>query len=153
MLVGFGVGFLSLVYFGRRYIRKGEGVSSRQIALLIAIGIGLHNFSEGLAFGNAAQSGELGFAFLLFIGFGLHNITEAFSIAAPLAGQGISWSYLLLLGLIAGGPNFLGTLLGYFVTSQPIAILFLALAAGAIVYVIGELFSSGRKFSSPVWNG
>jgi ZIP family zinc transporter len=153
LMVGFGIGLLSLVYFGRRYLRKGAAVSTQQIALLIAIGIGLHNFSEGLAFGNAAQSGELGFAVLLFVGFGLHNITEAFGIAAPLAGQGVSWRFLLLLGLIGGGPNFLGTLFGYWITSQPIAILFLALAAGAIVYVIGELFASGRKFNASTWNG
>lgn len=153
LLLGFGIGLLSLVYFSRRFIRKGITVSTQQIALLIAIGIGLHNFSEGLAFGNAAQAGEIGFAVLLFVGFGLHNITEAFGIAAPLAGQGVSWRFLLLLGLIGGGPNFLGTLVGFWITSEPLSILFLELAAGAIVYVIGELFAGGRKFNAPVWNG
>jgi ZIP family zinc transporter len=153
LLVGFGAGLLSLVYFSRRFLRKRVTVSTQQIALLIAIGIGLHNFSEGLSFGNAAQSGEIGFAVLLFVGFGLHNITEAFGIAAPLAGQGISWRFLLLLGLIGGGPNFLGTLIGYWISSTPLTVLFLALAAGAIVYVIGELFAAGRKFNAPLYNG
>ena len=152
LLGGFGVGFLSLVYYGKRYLEKG-GVPPQQLAFLIAIGIGLHNFSEGLAIGNSAHTGELQLALLLIIGFGLHNITEAFGIAAPLASRKVSWSRLFLLGLIAGGPNFVGTVVGFSFTSEPVSVLFLALAGGAIMYVIGELLASGRMLGSYLWNG
>lgn len=153
LLLGFSLGLLSLVYYGRYFLRKGVGGSTIQLALLIALGIGLHNFSEGLAIGNAAQSGELSFALLLIVGFGLHNITEAFGIAAPLAGQPVSWKFLGLLGLIGGGPNLVGTMLGYWISSEWLSVLFLALAGGAILYVIGELFAVGRRFSAVTWNG
>ncbi len=152
LIFGFGLGLLSLVYYGRRFLGKG-GISYHQLALLIALGIGLHNFSEGLAIGNSAHSGELHLAIMLIIGFGLHNITEAFGIAAPLAGQRASWGFLALLGLIGGGPNTLGTLIGYSFTSKLLSVLFLSLAGGAIVFVIGELLSAGRKLGSPAWNG
>ena len=87
------------------------------------------------------------------VGFGLHNITEAFGIAAPLAGKRPSWALLGLVGLISGGPNFLGTIIGYSFASPVVSVLFLSLAAGALVFVIGELFASGRKLTSPIWNG
>jgi ZIP family zinc transporter len=153
LIVGFGVGLLSLVYYGKQFLGRDGGISHSQLSLLIAIGIGLHNFSEGLAIGNSAHAGELALALLLIIGFGLHNVTEAFGIAAPLAGQKVSWKFLALAGLIGGGPNFIGTIIGYNFTSQPLSVLFLALAGGAIMYVIGELFAAGRKFSSHAWNG
>jgi ZIP family zinc transporter len=92
-------------------------------------------------------------AFLLILGFGLHNVTEAFGIAAPLAGQKTSWRFLLLVGLIGGGPNFIGTLIGYSYRSEILAVLFLSLAAGAIVYVIGELLAAGRKLEAHAWTG
>ena len=153
LIIGFGVGLLSLVYYGKHFLSKKKGISPQQLALLIAMGIGLHNFSEGLAIGNAAHSGELSFALLLIVGFSLHNITEAFGIAAPLTGQRTSWKFLVLAGLIGGGPNLFGTLIGYRLTSEPLSILFLALASGAIMYVIGELLAAGRKFSAHTWNG
>ena len=153
LVVGFVIGLLSLVYYGRYYLRKDGGISHRQLALLIAVGIGLHNFSEGLAIGNSALQGELKLALLLIIGFGLHNITEAFGIAAPLSGKQSSWGFLALTGLIAGGPNFLGTLIGYSYRSQTLSVLFLSLAAGAMMYVIGELLAVGRTFQSHAWSG
>jgi ZIP family zinc transporter len=119
------------------------------LALLIATGIGLHNFSEGLAIGQSAATGALQLAVVLIIGFGLHNMTEGFGIAGPLSGQPVSWRWLLLLGLIGGGPTFLGTVLGMVFHSPQIFILFLALAAGAIVYVIAELLGQARKFRAP----
>jgi ZIP family zinc transporter len=152
LVLGFGIGLLSLVYYGRVFLRKGD-ISHNQLAFLIATGIGLHNFSEGLAIGNSARTGDLTFAFLLIIGFGLHNITEAFGIAGPLANKKTSWGYLALLALIGGGPNIVGTSIGYWFTSDLLSVFFLAMAGGAIMYVIGELLAVGRKFGSHAWNG
>jgi ZIP family zinc transporter len=109
--------------------------------VLIAIGIGLHNFSEGLAIGQSAGAGELAFAAVLIIGFGLHNATEGFGIVGPLVGkERPSWGFLGMVGLIGGGPTFLGTMVGYYFVSTAMSVLFLALAAGALVYIVGELF-------------
>src|SRR3954454_6454811 len=118
-----------------------------QLALMIATGIGLHNFAEGLAIGNSAASGEIALAVLLIVGFGLHNATEGFGIVAPLAAAGYrpSWGYLATLGLIGGGPTFLGTLVGQRFTNETVSIAFLALAAGSILYVVIELLAVGRK--------
>jgi len=85
---------------------------------------------------------------VLVIGFGLHNITEGFGITAPLVGRRPSWRFLGLCGLIGGGPTFFGTLLGYQFASTAVSILFLALAAGAILYVVGELQHAGRKIGA-----
>ncbi len=145
-VVGFAAGLLALIGFERRFIRSrgglGQALSPTHLALLIAAGIGLHNFSEGLAIGQSAGSGELAFAGILLVGFGLHNATEGFGIIGPLAGkERPSWGFLALAGLIGGGPTFLGTMLGYYVVSSAMSVLFLSLAAGALVYIIGELFS------------
>lgn len=152
LVSGIAIGLLSLVYFTQR-TRRSRPQSTQRVALAIAAGIGLHNFAEGLAIGSSAQTGAITLAVLLIVGFGIHNATEGFGIAGPLAGQPVSWSFLGLSGLIAGGPTFLGTLVGYRFTSQTISVLFLALASGAIMYVIGELFAVGRKLESPTWNG
>ncbi len=153
--LGVGVGLLSLVYFDRLFIKKkaeatrsGEA-SPLQLAFMIAAGIGLHNFSEGLAIGQAARSGAITLATILIVGFGLHNATEGFGVAAPMTSDDKakrpSWRLLLLLGLLAGGPTFAGTLVGYSIYSEPIFVLFLALAAGSILYVLSELINVGRK--------
>lgn len=152
LIAGFLAGLLSLVYYGRR-MAAGPGMTATRLAVVIATGMGLHNFSEGLAIGSSAQKGEIALALTLVVGFGLHNITEAFGIVGPLAGKRPSWSLLALLGLIGGGPNFVGTIIGYQFSSEPVSVLFLALAGGALVFVIGELFSAGRKLDSPLWNG
>lgn len=151
--LGFGLGLLSLVYFESRYIRKTaedtrtHAATPAQLSMMIAIGIGLHNFSEGLAIGQSSHAGEISLATTLIVGFGLHNLTEGFGIAAPLtAGPGASWGYLGLLGLIGGGPTFLGTLLGFAGQSEYIYVFCLALAAGSIFYVISELLNVGRSF-------
>jgi zinc transporter, ZIP family len=119
------------------------------LALLIATGIGLHNFSEGLAIGQSAATGALQLAIVLIIGFGLHNMTEGFGIAGPLSGQTVSWKFVVLLGLIGGGPTFLGTVVGSVFNSPQVFILFLALAAGAIVYVVVELLGQAKRFKAP----
>jgi ZIP family zinc transporter len=124
-------------------------MSAATLALLLATGIGLHNFSEGLAIGQSAAVGELQLAIVLIIGFGLHNMTEGFGIAAPLTGQTVSWKFILLLGLIGGGPTFLGTVVGIPLHSPQLFILFLALAAGAILYVVYEMFGVAKRFKSP----
>ena len=147
-VIGFGVGLLGLVAFESRFLRahvqQGQLAPAR-LALIIATGLGLHNFSEGLAIGQSAVQGEAALASLLIIGFALHNATEGFGIAGPLAGTRPSWNFLGLLGLIGGGPTFFGTIAGYSFTSRPISILFLAVAAGAILYVIGELYHVARR--------
>jgi len=152
LIGGFGLGLMSLVYYMRK-VSAGPGFTTTHLALVIATGIGLHNFSEGLAIGSSAQKGDLTLALTLVVGFGLHNVTEAFGIAAPLAGKRPSWALLGLVGLIGGGPNFFGTLIGYTFSSPPVSVLFLSVAAGALVFVIGELFASGRKLNAPLWNG
>ncbi len=119
------------------------------LALLIATGIGLHNFSEGLAIGQSAAVGALQLAVVLIIGFGLHNMTEGFGIAGPLSGQPVSWKFVALLGLIGGGPTFLGTVVGIIFSSPQVFILFLALAAGAIIYVVAELLGAAKRFKAP----
>jgi len=174
LLAGFGVGLMSLVYYDlwmkrrRRKAFLGPGAAStaefeqehehhftgmspaRWLAVYIATGIGLHNFSEGLAIGQSAAANEVSLAIVLIIGFGLHNATEGLGICAPLAGdrEQPSWSFLGLLGLIGGGPTFLGTVVGQSWVNESVAILFFALAAGSILYVVMELINVGRALSS-----
>lgn len=150
--LGLGGGLLGLTAYGQRWLRGGER-SAQRVALLIATGIGLHNFAEGLAIGNAAQTGAIALAATLVVGFGLHNATEGFGIAAPLAGQSPSWRFLALAGLIAGGPTLLGTVVGMQFTSEPVSVLFLALAGGSILFVVVELLAAGRKLAAPTWMG
>jgi zinc transporter, ZIP family len=116
------------------------------LASLIAIGIGAHNFGEGLAIGASAASGATAIALSLIIGFALHNSTEGFGIAAPLVGRVVpSWAQIGLAGLIAGGPTFLGTIVGYQFYSPTLSVLFLSVAVGALIFVIGELWTVLRR--------
>ena len=175
LTVGFGVGLLSLVYYDswmkarrRKAFLLGPGAASpaeleradeyhfaglspaKWLAVFIATGIGLHNFSEGLAIGQSAASDELSLAYVLVIGFALHNATEGFGICAPLSGDSElpTWGFLGLLGLIGGGPTFIGTLVGQAWVSEAVSVLFLALAAGSILYVVIELLNVLRGAGS-----
>jgi ZIP family zinc transporter len=153
--VGIAAGLLGLVYFNRSifgHLRHGTPNPSPQaLSLAIATGLGLHNLSEGLAIGESAHVGAIAFTGVLAVGFALHNITEGFGIAAPMtsATKPVSWAFLGLTGLIGGGPTFLGTWIGYLASSTYFSIAFLAVAAGALLYVLNELFNLGRKISTP----
>ncbi|MCL2770415.1 MAG: ZIP family metal transporter, partial [Solirubrobacterales bacterium] len=114
-------------------------------SLTIAGAIGLHNFAEGLAIGVSAQSGAIGLATVLVIGFALHNATEGFAIVGPLGAVRPSWRWLAIAGLIGGGPTFVGALVGYQVSSDPLELAFYALAGGAILYVVGEIWTAMRR--------
>jgi ZIP family zinc transporter len=170
---GFTLGLMSLAYYeGWLRRRRGRRASTlvgpgaaavdefaqrvglepaKQLALLIAVGIGVHNFGEGLAIGQSAAAGEIGLAVTLIIGFGLHNATEGFGICGPMAAEGTqpSWRFLGLLGLIGGGPTFLGTVVGQAWSSDAISVLFFTVAAGSILFVVQELFAVNRKFQKP----
>src|SRR6202023_1685430 len=116
-----------------------------QTGMVIATAIGLHNFAEGLAIGVSAKAGAIGLATVLIIGFGLHNATEGFGIVGPLGDVRPTWRWLGLAGLIGGGPTFLGTMVGYAVTSHALELFFYATAGGAILYVIGEVWHAMRR--------
>jgi ZIP family zinc transporter len=168
--LGLTVGLMSLVYyeawlasrrkprnFGPGTMAPGElaaakpGIAGwsagRRMSLLIAIGIGLHNFGEGLAIGGSAATGEIELATVLVIGFALHNGTEGFGIVAPLAAEDDrpSWGFLLLMGLIGGGPTIVGTAIGRQFTSEAMSVIFLSLAAGSILYVVIQLLGVAHK--------
>jgi zinc transporter, ZIP family len=172
-IAGLVAGFISLVWYDGWMARKrgsrlvGPGAAAvdefekrswveqltpaRRLALLIATGIGLHNFGEGLAIGQSAAADQISLALVLIIGFGLHNATEGFGIVGPLGGETErpSWGFLGLLGLIGGGPTFLGTLLGQAWVSTELEIVFFTVAAGSILYVVIELFNVCRKYALP----
>jgi zinc transporter, ZIP family len=171
--LGFTAGLMSLVYYDGWLKNKrstpliGPGAAAvdefehhgwlesltpgRRLALLIATGIGLHNFGEGLAIGQSAAAGELSLALVLIIGFGLHNTTEGFGIVGPMSGEAErpSWGFLGLMGLIGGGPTFLGTLIGQAWVSPALEVVFFSLAGGSILYVVIQLFEVCRRFSLP----
>lgn len=176
-VLGFGAGLMSLVYYDAWMKERGDRRSSAlvgpgaaavdeftdrqrldltnpaiRLSFLIAIGIGVHNFGEGLAIGQAAAASEIALAVTLIIGFGLHNATEGFGICGPLSGAGIvpSWRLLGLLGLIGGVPTFLGTVVGQAWTSDAMSVVFFTIAGGSILYVVQELFAVNRKYGHPV---
>jgi ZIP family zinc transporter len=167
--VSLTIGLMSLVYYdlwlarrARATMRFGPGAAdvrefgagpiarlrpAQRLAFFIALGIGFHNLSEGLAIGQSAAGGQLRLALVLVIGFALHNATEGFGIVGPLAGEAHlpSWRFLGALGLIAGGPTFLGTVIGQSFQNETVFAAFLALAAGSILYVVIELLAVARK--------
>jgi ZIP family zinc transporter len=166
LAAGVGIGLIGLVYYDQHMNRRRPSVPlahdaeatgmaawspGRRLAVLIAVGIGLHNFSEGLAIGQSAARGDVSLALLLIIGFGLHNATEGFGIVAPFAieGERPSWRFLGVMGLIGGGPTFFGTLLGRSFVNDTLYLSFLALAGGSILYVVFQLIKVAGRQGQP----
>jgi zinc transporter, ZIP family len=147
-VAGLLIGLVGLGSAATHFTRQAAAHAENPVVLaaLIAIGIGAHNFGEGLAIGASAASGATAVALALIVGFGLHNATEGFGVAAPLVGRVVpTWAQIGLAGLIAGGPTFAGTILGYTFYSPTLSVFFLAIAIGALVFVIGELWSVLRR--------
>ena len=133
--------------YGKQELQLVQQVDAYRLSMMIAVGIGAHNFSEGLAIGQSYASGAIGLALMLVIGFAAHNATEGFGIAAPLTGvsKRPSNRFLSLAGLVGGGPTFIGTALGSLWASTLAYIFFLAVAGGALVYVSMLMYNSGRR--------
>lgn len=131
--------FLGLYYSGEKIIKRAESSKLAKpvaIALMISIGIGLHNFGEGLAIGASIGLGSVAFSTFLIVGFALHNTTEGIAIAAPMSRGKLMIGKLIAMGLIAGSPAIFGAWVGGFVYSPFTSVIFLAIGAGAIFQVI-----------------
>ena len=150
LFIGAGAAYLGLVALdrwltGRRAQARERGAGAFQLSLLIAIGIGLHNFGEGLAIGSAYAVGELALGAFLVFGFALHNTTEGLAIVAPLSSYARpSLRRLVLLGLIAGAPAILGAFVGASAFNPELAALLIGVGIGAIVQVIVQLVPAIR---------
>lgn len=151
--------FIGLYFVSEKLVsRAGSQVAkSVAIALMVAIGIGLHNLGEGLAIGAAIGLGEVALSTFLIIGFTIHNTTEGLAIAAPLARQRLMIGKLAAMGVIAGAPAIFGAWIGGFVYSPFAAIIFLSVGAGAIFQVVAAIMNWMRQdqkaFSAPMAAG
>ena len=142
VLLGVAGSFLTMTFISGRFSGKAGGaIGGVALATLVAIGIGLHNFGEGLAIGTSFAFGELTLGTFLIVGFMVHNITEGLGIAAPAADEGATLSLprLVALTLIAGAPAILGAWLGGFAANDVLAALFFGAAAGAAFEVVAEV--------------
>jgi ZIP family zinc transporter len=126
-------------------VRDPAAAKALRMGMTIATAIGLHNFAEGLAIGVAANSGDVGLATVLIVGFAVHNTTEGFGIVGPLGDVRPSWSWLIVAGVVGGAPTLIGSMVGYQVDSDTLSLLFYSLSAGAILYVIGEIWNAMRR--------
>lgn len=149
VLLGGAVSYLLLTGASEWLAQRGSaaraaGASGTTLALLVAVGIGLHNLGEGVAIGSAYSVGALALGAFLVVGFALHNTTEGLAIVAPLAHLRPSLSTLALLGLIAGGPAVLGAWIGAAAFNASLAAFLFGFGAGAIVQVIVQLAPSLR---------
>lgn len=145
VLLGVALSYLTLTFISHRFSRAEGGGSTAlggvALATLVAIGIGLHNFGEGLAIGTSFALGELALGTFLIVGFMIHNVTEGLGIAAPIAEgkRSASLARLAALVVIAGAPAIPGAWLGGFITSDVLAVVFFAAAAGAALEVVVEV--------------
>lgn len=148
-IVGIGIAgtFLLLDAISRRQQSLGRSEAQQRfsIALMIAIGIGLHNLGEGLAIGAAFAVGAAALGTFLVIGFIIQNITEGLGIVAPIVKDKPNWLNLALLGLIGGVPAIIGAWIGGLSYSQPLSVLFLAIGAGAVFQVAWEIAKLVQK--------
>jgi zinc transporter ZupT len=146
------VSYLVLTAVNAHFVERSErertsGASGGQIAMLVAIAIGLHNLGEGLAIGSAYAVGALALGAFLVIGFALHNTTEGLAIVAPVAKSPPSIARLIVLGLVAGAPAIVGAWIGASAFNSSVAAFLLGAGAGAIVQVIQQLVPSIRDRS------
>jgi len=143
VLLGLAVSYLTMTFLSGRFSASGGGkaLGGAALALLVAIGIGLHNFGEGLAIGTSFAFGQLTLGSFLIVGFMVHNVTEGLGIAAPAADEGatLSWPRLAALTAIAGAPAILGAWMGGFIANDVLAVLFFGAAAGAAFEVVVEV--------------
>jgi zinc transporter ZupT len=142
VLLGVAISYLTMTFISTRFSTEGGGaLGGVALATLVAIGIGLHNFGEGLAIGTSFAFGQLTLGSFLIVGFMIHNVTEGLGIAAPAADEGASLSLgrLGVLALIAGGPAILGAWTGGFIANDVLAVLFFGAAAGAAFEVVVEV--------------
>jgi zinc transporter, ZIP family len=144
VLLGAAVAFLALTGVSAWLAERRSGASGARLALLVAVGIGLHNLGEGVAIGAAYSAGALALGAFLVVGFALHNTTEGLAIVAPIAHLRASIGRLALLGLIAGAPAVLGAWIGAAAFNASLAAFLFGFGAGAIVQVIVQLAPSLR---------
>jgi zinc transporter ZupT len=139
VLLGLAASALGMTFLASRLARGRVGASGLALALLVAIGIGVHNLGEGLAIGSSFATGELQLGAFLVIGFMVHNVTEGLGIAAPATRARVTLAQLAALALVAGAPAILGTWIGGYAASDVLTPLFFALAAGAALQVVVEV--------------
>jgi ZIP family zinc transporter len=141
VLLGVAGSYLTLTLLSHRFSAGGKAMGGLALALLVAIGIGLHNFGEGLAIGSSFALGELSLGTFLIVGFMIHNVTEGLGIASPIAQakRRATLARLAALTLIAGVPTIFGAWIGGFVTSDFLGVIFFAAAAGAALEVVVEV--------------
>jgi zinc transporter ZupT len=138
VLLGVALSFLGMAALAGR-LSGGTAATGFTLALLVAIGIGVHNFGEGLAIGTSFAVGELQLGTFLIVGFMIHNVTEGLGIAAPVARTRVTLLALAGLALVAGAPTILGAWIGGYTTSDVLAALFFGIAAGAAFQVVVEV--------------
>jgi zinc transporter, ZIP family len=147
VFLGAAVAFLALTGVSEWLQERRTSASGAQLALLVAIGIGLHNLGEGVAIGAAYSAGALALGAFLVVGFALHNTTEGLAIVAPIAHLRASLRRLVLLGLVAGAPAVLGAWIGAAAFNASLAAFLFGFGAGAIVQVIVQLAPTLRDES------
>lgn len=138
VLLGVALSFLGMTALAAR-LTKGVAAAGLTLAFLVALGIGLHNFGEGLAIGASFAIGEIQLGAFLIVGFMIHNVTEGLGIATPIAKSRTRILVLAGLVLVAGAPTILGTWMGGYTSSDVLAALFFAIAAGAALQVVVEV--------------